>query len=90
MRSGIPESKTTAETFHEQRNGILNGYKYGKTNVLAEGFNNTIKLIKKTSYGLPTFARMRRRLFTLGYYKLKRDYVHLPQVDAGKASRKRK
>ena len=40
---------------------------------------------------MPTFARMRRRcLFTLGYYKLERDRVHLPQVDVGKASRKHK
>jgi transposase len=83
MQSGIPEFKTVAKTFRGHREGILNGYRYGKTNALAEGLNNTIKLIKKTSYGLPTFARMRRRrLFTLVCYKLTRDYVHLPQVDA--------
>jgi len=84
MRSGIPEFKAVAKTFRRHREGILNGYKHGKTNALAEGLNNTIKLLKKTSYGMPTFARMRRRcLFTLGYYRLERDHVHLPQVDDG-------
>ena len=82
MQSGIPELKTVARTFREHREGILNGYKHDRTNALAEGLNNTIKLLKKTSYGMPTFARMRRRcLFTLGY-RLTRDRVHLPQVEA--------
>ena len=81
--SGIPEFGSAARTFRKHREGILNGYRYNKTNATAEGLNNTIKLLKKNAYGYRTFARMRRRcLFTLGYYRLVKLQAHLRDVDA--------
>jgi transposase len=80
--SPLPEFKTAARTFRAHRTGILNGYKYGKTNATAEGLNNTIKLLKKNAYGFRDFEHMRRRcLITLGYYKLIHGSVHLPDVE---------
>ena len=87
--SHIPEFKTVARTFRKHREGILNGYRYDKTNATAEGLNNTIKLLKKNAYGYKSFARMRRRcLFTLGYYRLVKLQAHLGDVDAGAPTRR--
>lgn len=41
---------------------ILNDFKYGITNGPTEGFNNKIKVIKRTSYGIRNFERFRTRI----------------------------
>jgi transposase len=80
--SPLPEFKTVASTFRKHRTGILNGYKYKKSNATAEGLNNTIKLLKKNAYGFRDFEHMRRRcLITLGRYKLIYDSIHLPDIE---------
>ena len=57
-----------AKTLKRNREGVLNGYKFNKTNATAEGLNNSIKVMKRTSYGFRTFERIHRRcLLALGY-----------------------
>ncbi|WP_255464119.1 MULTISPECIES: ISL3 family transposase [unclassified Adlercreutzia] len=71
IRSGIPEMRRAAKSIKRNREGVLNGYKFNKTNATAEGLNNSIKVLKRTSYGFKTFERMRRRcLLSLGYMKI--------------------
>lgn len=66
-QSKIPEFVTCAETLHDNNDGILNSYRYNKTNAVAEGINTTIKLTKRQGYGIRRFSAFRRRvLIALG------------------------
>lgn len=71
QRSSVFEMKRAAKTLKRNREGVLNGYKFNKTNATAEGLNNSIKMMKRMNYGFKTFKRMRRRrLLSLGYMRI--------------------
>lgn len=60
--SGIPEFEKCAATYRNWAKEILNAFKYGYTNGPTEGFNNKIKVLKRTSFGLKNFNRFRNRI----------------------------
>ncbi len=60
--SGIKEFEKCAETYRRWSKEILNAFKYGITNGTTEGFNNKIKVLKRTSYGIRNFERFRTRI----------------------------
>lgn len=59
---GIKEFEKCAETYRTWRKEILNAFKYGYTNGPTEGFNNKIKMLKRSSYGIRNFNRFRTRI----------------------------
>ena len=61
-KCGIPEFEKCAATYKHWSKEILNAFKYGMTNGPTEGFNNKIKVIKRTSYGIRNFKRFRTRI----------------------------
>ena len=61
-KCGIPEFEKCAATYRHWSEGILNAFKYSITNGPTEGFNNKIKVIKRTSYGIRNFKRFRTRI----------------------------
>ena len=58
----IPEFRKCAQTYQNWRKEILNAFKYGLTNGPTEGFNNKIKVLKRSSYGIRNFNRFRTRI----------------------------
>lgn len=60
---GIKEFQKHAKTFQSWRKEILNAFKYGIINGVTEGFNNKIKVLKRSSYGIRNFNRFRTRIF---------------------------
>lgn len=60
--SGILEFEKCAATYRHWSKEILNAFKYGITNGPTEGFNNKIKVLKRTSYGIRNFNRFRTRI----------------------------
>lgn len=63
-KSGIPEFEKCARTYRNWHKEILNAFKYSHlTNGPTEGINNKIKVVKRTSYGIPRFDRLRKRIF---------------------------
>jgi transposase len=62
--SGIPEFEKCARTYRNWSKEILNAFKYPHiTNGPTEGFNNKIKVLKRTSYGIRKFDHLRTRIF---------------------------
>lgn len=62
--SGIPEFVKCARTYRNWSKEILNAFKYPHiTNGPTEGFNNKIKVLKRTSYGIRKFDHLRTRIF---------------------------
>lgn len=59
---GIPEFQKCAKTYRTWSAFILNAFKYRYTNGPTEGFNNKIKILKRTSYGVRNFKRFRTRI----------------------------
>lgn len=59
---GIPELEAVAATYRRWIKGILNAFKYDLSNGITEGFNNKIKVLKRTSYGIKNFERFRTRI----------------------------
>ena len=59
---GIKEFEDCARTYRAWRKEILNAFKYRLTNGLTEGFNNKIKVLKRSSYGIRNFKRFRTRI----------------------------
>ena len=59
---GIKEFEDCARTYRAWRKEILNAFKYGLTNGPTEGFNNKIKVLKRSSYGIRNFKRFRTRI----------------------------
>ena len=59
---GIIEFEKCANTFQSWRKEILNALKYGITNGPTEGFNNKIKVLKRSSYGIRNFKPFRTRI----------------------------
>lgn len=60
--SNIPEFRKCAQTYQNWRKEILNAFKYELTNGPTEGFNNKIKVLKRSSYGIRNFSRFRTRI----------------------------
>lgn len=61
-QSKIPEFVACAKTLKKYHEGILNSYRYDRTNAVAEGINNSIKVIKRRGYGIRLFEAFRRRV----------------------------
>lgn len=59
---GIKDLEAVAATYRRWSRGILNAFKYGITNGPTEGFNNKIKVMKRSSYGIRNFNRFRTRI----------------------------
>ena len=59
---GIKEFEDCARTYRAWRKEILNAFKYRLTNGPTEGFNNKIKVLKRSSYGIRNFRRFRTRI----------------------------
>lgn len=49
-------------TYQNWSKEILNSFEYPYTNGYIEGCNNRIKVLKRVSFGMPRFARFRRRI----------------------------
>ncbi len=60
--SGIKEFEKCAATYRRWHKEIKNAFKYGYTNGPTEGFNNKIKVLKRISFGLKNFHRLRNRI----------------------------
>lgn len=60
--SRIPEFEKCAKTYRTWSRFILNAFKYKYTNGSTEGFNNKIKVLKRSSYGVKNFKRFRTRI----------------------------
>lgn len=61
-RSGIPEMAALAATVNRNKEDILNSYRHERTNAVAEGINNSIKVTKRRGYGIRRFSAFRRRI----------------------------
>jgi transposase len=62
--SGLKEFEKVAKTYRTWSKEILNAFKYSHiTNGPTEGFNNKIKVLKRTAYGIRNFQRLRTRIF---------------------------
>lgn len=62
-QSKIPEFEKCAATYRSWSKEILNAFKYGHiTNGPTEGFNNKIKVLKRSSYGIRNFEHFRTRI----------------------------
>lgn len=59
---GIKDFEDVAATYRRFSKGILNAFKYGITNGPTEGFNNKIKVMKRSAYGIKNFERFRTRI----------------------------
>ena len=59
---GITELIDVAKTYRHWAKGILNAFKYNLSNGTTEGYNNKIKVLKRTSYGIRNFERFRTRI----------------------------
>ena len=69
--SNVPEIISASHMIRHWRGYIQNTWKYGLSNGICEGFNNRIKVLKRTSYGLHSFDSLRKRiLLTCGYTHL--------------------
>jgi transposase len=51
LSSGINEFNEVLKTMQRFLDGILNYFRYGMTNAIAEGFNTKINIIKRRAYG---------------------------------------
>lgn len=60
--SKIPEILEYVKLLDRRRYGILNFFKYRKTNGLSEGFNNVAKTIKKNAYGFHDWQYFRLKI----------------------------
>ena len=62
-QSHLPEFEKCAATYKHWSKKILNALKYSHlTNGPTEGFNNTIKVLKRSSYGIRNFKHFRTRI----------------------------
>ena len=62
-QSQLPEFEKCAATYRHWSKEILNAFKYAHiTNGPTEGFNNKIKVLKRSSYGIRNFDHFRTRI----------------------------
>ena len=62
QRSGLKDMIKVSLTYQNWSIEILNSFEYPYTNGYIEGCNNRIKVLKRVSFGMPRFARFRRRI----------------------------
>jgi transposase len=62
QKSGLREMIKVSLTYQNWSIEILNSFEYPYTNGYIEGCNNRIKVLKRVSFGMPRFARFRRRI----------------------------
>lgn len=62
QQSGLKEFIKVSFTYQNWSKEILNSFEYPYTNGYIEGCNNRIKVLKRVSFGMPRFARFRRRI----------------------------
>ena len=62
QRSGLKDMIKISLTYQNWSIEILNSFEYPYTNGYIEGCNNRIKVLKRVSFGMPRFARFRRRI----------------------------
>lgn len=61
--SNIEAFKSVVQTFKRWKTEILNSFVYPSySNGYIEGVNNTTKVIKRTSYGIKSFIRLRKKI----------------------------
>ena len=58
----IPELNNFIKSIERDNDTIINAIYYRYTNVLAEGFVNKLKTIKRSMYGKVTFQGLRRKI----------------------------
>ena len=58
----LPEFHKVAQTYTKWEKEILNAFTVPYTNGYTEGCNNRIKVMKRVSYGMPSFSRFRTRI----------------------------
>lgn len=58
----IPEFKEFITAMHNWATPILNSFQHKYTNGFTEGCNNTIKVIKRISYGYRNFFHLKKRI----------------------------
>lgn len=62
LSSEIPEVRKAAKSVQRHKKGIINAWKYGKTNAPCEGINRKIKEIKRNACGMHVFEHFRMRI----------------------------
>ena len=62
QKSELKEFIKVSFTYQRWSKEILNSFEYPYTNGYIEGCNNRIKVLKRVSFGMPRFARFRRRI----------------------------
>lgn len=60
--ANLPEFNKVVQTYTKWEQEILNAFTVPYTNGYTEGCNNRIKVIKRVSYGMPSFSRFRTRI----------------------------
>ncbi|MHC9537253.1 transposase [Dellaglioa sp. BT-FLS60] len=55
--------KTSVQSIIKHKEHILNATSHSYSNVILEGINNKIKVIKRVSFGYRTFNSFRNRIF---------------------------
>lgn len=62
QESGIEAFHRVSKTFKRWKEEILNSFTYPFSNGYIEGVNNTIKVLKRNSYGIKSFERLRNKI----------------------------
>lgn len=62
VNSKIEAFQSVVGTFKRWKTEILNSFVYPYSNGYIEGVNNTTKVIKRMSYGIKSFARLRKKI----------------------------
>lgn len=60
--SGNEAFKKVVQTFNRWKQEILQSFMYPFNNGYIEGVNNTTKVIKRMSYGIKSFERLRKKI----------------------------
>lgn len=60
--SNIPAFEKVVKTFKNWKTEILNSFLYPFNNGYIEGVNNKIKVLKRNSYGIKSFERLRKKI----------------------------
>ena len=61
-RLELPEFKECLSAMHNWATPILNSFQHKYTNAFTEGSNNTIKVLKRISYGYRRFDRFKKKI----------------------------
>jgi transposase len=60
--ANLPEFNAVIQTFKNWRREILNAFVFPYSNGFIEGINNTTKVLKRQSYGIKSFDRLRKKI----------------------------